>query len=121
MALEFHYVLNQNYFSHKNTGDEWKYFCMHAGLLQSCLTLCNPMDCSREGSSVHGVAQARIQEWVAISFSNTCAYLCEINDSSNTRNENEELGLFCYYKLFTPPLKCSILLFKSCLGLVANV
>ena len=36
---------------------------------QSCPTLCDPMDCSPEGSSVHGVLQARILEWVAISFS----------------------------------------------------
>ena len=36
---------------------------------QSCLTLCDPMDCILPGSSVHGVLQARILEWVAISFS----------------------------------------------------
>ena len=40
--------------------------CMHA---QLCLTLCNPMDCSLLGSSVHGIFQARILEWVAISSS----------------------------------------------------
>ena len=33
---------------------------------QSCLTLCNPMDCSLPGSSVHGIFQARVLEWVAI-------------------------------------------------------
>ena len=33
---------------------------------QSCLTLCNPMDCSLPGSSLHGILQARILEWVAI-------------------------------------------------------
>ena len=38
--------------------------------LQSCLTLCNPMDCSLPGFSVHGILQARTLEWVAISFSN---------------------------------------------------
>ena len=42
---------------------------MHAKLLQSCLTLCNPMDCSPPGFSVHGILQARILEWVAIPFS----------------------------------------------------
>ena len=35
---------------------------------QSCPTLCNPMDCSPPGSSVHGILQARILEWVAIPF-----------------------------------------------------
>ena len=34
-----------------------------------CLTLCNPMDCSLPGSSVHGIFQVRIPEWVAISSS----------------------------------------------------
>ena len=36
---------------------------------QLCLTLCDPMDCSPPGSSVHGILQTRILEWVAISFS----------------------------------------------------
>ena len=38
-------------------------------LLQLCLTLCDPMDCSPMGSSAHGISQARILEWVAVSFS----------------------------------------------------
>ena len=36
---------------------------------QSCLTLCNPMDCSPPDSSVHGILQAIILEWVAMPFS----------------------------------------------------
>ena len=36
---------------------------------QSCPTLCDPMDCSPPGSSIHGILQARVLEWVAISFS----------------------------------------------------
>ena len=36
---------------------------------QLCLTLCNPMDYSLPGSSIHGIFQARVLEWVAISFS----------------------------------------------------
>ena len=36
---------------------------------QSCLTLCNPMDGSPPGSFFHGISQARILEWVSISFS----------------------------------------------------
>ena len=35
---------------------------------QPCLTLCNPMDCSPSGSSVHGILQARILEWIAYAF-----------------------------------------------------
>ena len=37
-------------------------------LTQSCLTLCDPMDCSLPGSSVHGIFQARILEWAVISL-----------------------------------------------------
>ena len=36
---------------------------------QSCLTLCDPMDCSLPSSSVHGILQARVPEWVSIAFS----------------------------------------------------
>ena len=40
--------------------------------LQSCPTLCDPIDGSPPGSSVPAILQVRILEWVAISFSNTC-------------------------------------------------
>ena len=36
---------------------------------QSCLTLCDPMDCSLRGFSIHGILKARIPEWFTISFS----------------------------------------------------
>ena len=41
-----------------------------AKLLQSCPTLCNPIDGSPPGSPIPGILQARTLEWVAISFSN---------------------------------------------------
>ena len=41
---------------------------------QSCLTLRDPTDCSLPGSSIHGIFQARVLEWVAISFSSKSAY-----------------------------------------------
>ena len=41
----------------------------YAKPIQLHLTLCHPMDCGPPGSSVHGILQARILEWVAISFS----------------------------------------------------
>ena len=50
-----------------------------AKLLQSCLTLCDPIDGSPPGPSVHGILQARILEWVAISFSNACMHACMLS------------------------------------------
>ena len=53
----------------KSPGSHFKR-CMHAKSLESCLTLCNPMDYSPPGSSVHGSLQPRIiLEWVAVSSS----------------------------------------------------
>ena len=42
---------------------------MKSEVAQSCPTLCNPVDCSLPGSSIHGIFQARVLEWGAISFS----------------------------------------------------
>ena len=42
---------------------------------QFCLTLCDPLNCSPPGSSLHGILQARVLEWVAISFSRGSAWL----------------------------------------------
>ena len=45
----------------------WRHeYILHAKLLQLCLTLCDPVDCSRPGSSVHGIFQARMLVWVAL-------------------------------------------------------
>ena len=45
-------------------------------VVQSCPTLSNPMDCSLPGSSIHGVFQARVLEWVAIAFSHLVCSTC---------------------------------------------
>ena len=42
---------------------------------QLCLTLCDPMDCSLRGSSIHGIFQARVLEWGAIAFSDRYVYI----------------------------------------------
>ena len=47
--------------------------CVHL-VAQSCLTLCDPVDCGPPGSFVHGIFHARIVEWVAIPFSRGCMY-----------------------------------------------
>ena len=41
-------------------------------VIKSCPTLCDPMDCSLTGSSVHGISQARILKWVAVSYNTSC-------------------------------------------------
>ena len=43
-------------------------FFLVSELTQSCPVLCNPMDCTPPGSSIHGIFQTRVLEWVAISF-----------------------------------------------------
>ena len=59
----------------KNTGVGYHFLlqCMkvksESEVTQWCPTLCNPMDCSPPGSSIHGIFQARVLEWGAIAFS----------------------------------------------------
>ena len=48
--------------------------CVCVLIAQSCPALCDPMDCSLSDSSVHGILQARILEWVAISFSRVSSW-----------------------------------------------
>ena len=52
----------------------WVNICVCVCVAQSCLTLCNPMDCSPPGSFVHRILQTRMLEWVAISFSKIVVY-----------------------------------------------
>ena len=63
---------------------------------QSSLTLCDPMDCSPPGSSVHGILQARILEWVAISFS---------RGSSQPRDQTQVTHIVKDYLPTEPPGK----------------
>ena len=53
-----------------------------AKLLQSCLTLCGPIDGSPPGSSVPGILQARTLEWVGISFSNALKWKVKVKSLS---------------------------------------
>ena len=65
-------------------------------------TLCDPMDCSLSGSSVHGIFQARVLEWIAISFS---------RGSSRPRNRTQVslrfFSILGYYKILNTVL-CAI-------------
>ena len=59
----------------KNTGVGCHFFlqCIkvksESEVAQSCLTLSDPMDCSLPGTSIHGIVQLRVLEWVAIAIS----------------------------------------------------
>ena len=65
-----------------------------AKLLQSCLTLSDPMDCSLPGSSIHGIFQARVLEWSAIAFSDIFSRIhikwitLKMNINKNTKIDN---------------------------------
>ena len=54
------------FFWSKTSNAFWVNVCVSAKSFQLCPTLCDPMDCSLPGSSVHGILQARILEWVAM-------------------------------------------------------
>ena len=65
-------TLNAKYLHLGHALSTWKHLSLKkvkSEIAQSCPTLCKPMDSSPPGSSVHGIFQARILEWVAISFS----------------------------------------------------
>ena len=77
-------------------GSSWSYLppvqtikecidCLPAKLLQSCLTLCDPIDCSLPGFSIPGILQARTLEWVAISFSNAWKWKVKVKSLSRVR------------------------------------
>ena len=68
--------------------------CLYVLVAQLCLTLCNSMDCTPPGSPVHGILQARILEWVAISFS--ISYIYEIYIYIYRKREKEKKR--CYIK-----------------------
>ena len=61
------YAISQNYII-KNTNDITNIYQSVSSVVQLCLTLCDPMDCSSPGSSVCGILQARIVEYIAIAI-----------------------------------------------------
>ena len=69
---------------------------MKVKVFQSCPTLCNPMDYSPPGYSVHGILQARILEWVTVSFS---------RDLPNPRIEARSAELQANFLPSEPPRK----------------
>ena len=98
---------------------------------QSCPTLCDPVDCSLPSSSIHGILQARILEWVAISFSIHVFILkhffhpqapswqrrqrgssyshrsSQVHSNNNTNNNNSGNHLYSFYYVPGAVLKCT--------------
>ena len=69
-SISFWWKIQEHIFCFSNHLKDISSFCLcSCSVAQSCITLCNPIDCSSAGSSVQGISQARILEWVAISFS----------------------------------------------------
>ena len=61
------------------------YIAAAAKSLQSCPTLCDPIDGSPPGSPIPGILQARTLEWAAISFSNACKWKVKVKSLSRVR------------------------------------
>ena len=59
-----------------------KYTCIHAKSLQSCSTLCSPIDCAQPRSSVHGILQVKILEWFTMPFSRVSSWPRDWNSIS---------------------------------------
>ena len=74
--------------------------------LQSCLTLCDPIDGSPPGSSVHGIFQSRVLEWGAIAFSKASAYYLLKRYASFMASTLDLMSLLCrclHYHLINIP------------------
>ena len=69
-----------------------RYLCC-CSVTKSCLTVCDPMDYSPPNSSVHGISQARILEWVAISFSNDTKILTQLFYVKKTHRKTEVIEI----------------------------
>ena len=86
----------------KNTGVGCHFLlqCMkvkgESKVAQLCPILSDPMDCSLPGSSVHGIFQARVLQWVATAFSPWCPYICSL--------------CLCLYLCFANRFFCTIFL-----------
>ena len=67
--------------------------------LQSCPTLCDPIDCSLPGSPVPGILQARTLEWVATAFSNAWKWRCSVVSDSLWPHGLQPTRLLCPWDL----------------------
>ena len=85
IVTEIEQLLNTNYQDSKNVNILYNYHAAAAKSLQSCPTLCDPIDGSPPGSPVPGILQAGTLEWVAISFSNAWKWKVNVKSLSRVR------------------------------------
>ena len=103
--------------------------------LLSCIQLCNPMDCSLPGPSVHGISQVRVLEWVAIAFfeifhaaataaksCQSCPTLCNPIDGSPSGSHpwdslGKNTGVGCHFLLQCMKVKSESEVTQSCVTL----
>ena len=76
--------MHSNWYNHPENNICYAMLC-YAKSLQSCLTLCDPIDGSPPGSPIPGILQARVLEWVAISFSNAWNWKVKVKSLSCVR------------------------------------
>ena len=75
---------------------------------QSCLTLCDPIDGSPTGSSIPGILQARILEWVAIAFSSVCSVVSDSlrpheSHTLRSKGRGDRVPWFTWGEVTPPP------------------
>ena len=98
-----------------------KLYAAAAKSLQSCPTLCNPIDSSPPGSPVSGILQARTLVWVAISFSSAWKWKVKVTQSCLTLNDPMDCSLLVGWLLCpwdfpvkTTGVGCHCFFLKSC-------
>ena len=85
----FHWILDSGYQMRdiSNVSFSQNISAAAAKSLQSCLTLCNPIDGSPPGSPIPGILQARTLEWVTFSFSNACMHAKSLQSCPTLQKE----------------------------------
>ena len=103
--LNFQWYEHENNFNTRKGLYQRRVRWICCSVAKSCPTLCDPIDCSMPGSSVHGISQARILEWVAISFSKGSS-----RPRDWTRVSCFGRWILCHWATWETPLKYSGLL-----------
>ena len=112
------------FFKHKNTirlkikGQKsylrLYFFFFHCLVAKSCLTFCDPMDYSPQGSSVHEILQARILEWVATSFSRGSSWPRDQTQVSSLQADSLPFESLSMFKILLLEYNCCTVCVSFC-------